>query len=167
MISENKFTKDEFFGNNKNIKILLLYNLYKKYKDYEQLKKDKIYDIIKNHHEVLLDGNQKDIDKGNIKKNGLEEFLKNEEHLVKQRLELFKIIITEYNEVEKYKKLKDTNDEINKNIDILKKIKNNIIIYYKEKYKDEIQKIKEGVENSKNKQIREFNKGGSIGDLIK
>ena len=167
LISENKFTKEEFFGGNKNIKILLLYNLYKKYKDYEQLKKKKIYDIIKNHYEVILDDIQKDIDNGYIKKNRLEDFLNNEEHLVKQKLELIKIIITEYNEVEKYEKLKKTNDEINKNIEILKKIKNNIIIYYKEKYKKEIQKIKEGVEKSKNKQIREFNERGNIGDLIK
>ena len=49
----------------------------------------------------------------------------------------------------------------------MSKIKDNIIIYYKEYYQDIITRITEVIKTSQNQKIIEYKKGGRIGDLIK
>ena len=78
LFSKKSFNKEEFFSEEKNLKILLLIKLSKK---------PLIQKVIKDYYEYLLDNIEKDIG-GNIKKSKLEEFLKNDESLVKKRLEL-------------------------------------------------------------------------------
>ena len=114
----------------------------------------------------MLDNIEKDIG-GNIKKSKLEEFLKNDESLVKKRLELIKLIIPGFNPDEKYNDLKTTNDKINKEINELKNIKNSIKIYHQDFYQDIIQKISDVTKTSQNKKIGEYKQGGKVGDFIK
>ena len=157
LITKNQFTKEEFFSYSTNYKILLIYNLYKK---------KKIEKFIKDFYENTLDSIQKDIE-GNIKKYKLEEFLNNKENIVKQRLELIKLILPAFDPEDKYEQLKKRNEEINKDLNDLSKIKDNIIIYYKEYYQDIITRITEVIKTSQNQKIIEYKKGGRIGDLIK
>ena len=157
LFSKNLFTKEEFFSEQKNLKILLLYKLYKKVN---------LQKIIKDFYEKLLDNIQKDIE-GNIKKSKLEEFLKNEDSLVKKRLELIKLIIPGFNPKEKYIELKKTNDNINKDIKLLIDIKDNIKLYFQDFYQEIIQKINEVTKSSQTKKIVEYKQGGKIGELIK
>ena len=163
LISKNSFYKDEFFSLGINYRILLLCKLFKKYKED---KNNKINETIKNYYQKTLDNIHKDIE-GNIKKSKLEEFLKNDENLVKQRLELIQIVVPSYNQNEKYSQLKTTNENINKDINYLKDIKDNIILYYKECYQDIIQRITDVVKTNQNRKIMDYKKGGIIGDLIK
>ena len=51
------------------------------------------------------------------------------------------MVLEGFNPQEKYKELKNKNKEINKEIEKLKYIKDNIIIYHKEFYSDTIKKI--------------------------
>ena len=107
LIEKNLFTKDEFFSDNQNIKISLLYKLYEKGK----IKKneEKYYKRITH----LLDEIKKDIE-GNIQKSNLEEFLKNGRTLIMQRLSLIKLIFKGFNPDEQYTKLKKRFDDLNK-----------------------------------------------------
>ena len=158
LIERNLFTKDEFFSPNKNIKILLFYKLYEKGK----LKKyEECYDKIAH----LLDAILKDIE-GNIKKSKLEEFLKNNPSFIKQRLSLIKFILKEFNPDEYYNVLKKRNDDINKDLNKLKYIKDNIILYFKDSYQNTITKIIDVIKNNQNKKLIDY-KAGRIGDLIK
>jgi len=160
LISKNLFTKDEFFQNSKtqNLKISLLIKLYEK-KIIEN-NGGEYYEKIKD----LLDSINKDIG-GDIKKSKLDEFLKNKEPIIKQRLSLINTIIEAFNPEQIYIDLKKTNDKINKDIEKLHKVKDNIIIYLKESYKKIIDEITEVIKNNKNKKIKEY-KGGRISDLI-
>jgi predicted patatin/cPLA2 family phospholipase len=92
--------------------------------------------------------------------------LKNEPSLIRQRLSLIKLILGGFEPDEQYIKLKKRNDEINKDLNDLKYIKDNIIIYHKEYYQEIIKKIIEVIKNNQNKKIIDY-KGGKIGDLIK
>ena len=160
LISKKLFTKDEFFQNSKtqNLKISLLCKLYEK----EIIQNDggEYYDKIKE----LLDDINKDIG-GEIKKSKLDEFLKNKEPIIKQRLSLINKIIESFDPDLIYEDLKKTNTKINKDIEQLHKIRDNIIIYLKESYKEIINEITDVIKNNKNKKIKDY-KGGRIGDLI-
>ena len=59
-------------------------------------------------------------------------------------------------------------DEIKKNINQLKFIKDNIIIiiYHESSYQDIINRIIEVIKNNQDKRLKDYN-GGKIGDLIK
>ena len=83
-----------------------------------------------------------DIIDGGIKIGKLDEFLKNDEYIIKQRLSLIKIIDEEFIPDEEYSYLKNLNEEINKVITELCFIKDNIIIYFKKTFKDYLKKIK-------------------------
>ena len=159
LMEKNLFTKDEFFSGSQNLKIILIYKLYKKGKI--QKKEEEYYENLIQ----LLDEIKKDIE-GNIKKSKLEEFLKNEPSFVKQRLSLMKIILEGFNPEEQYDELKRKNDEINKEIEELKNFKDNIILYFKESQQDIIKSIIEVLKNNKNKRIIEYY-GGRIRSLIK
>ena len=161
LISKQLFTKEEFFSFDKNLKtqnlkILLLCTLYEK----EIIQKDggEYYDKIKD----LLDNINKDIG-GEIKKSTLDEFLANQEPIIKQRLSLINKIIETFDPNKIYNDLKKADDKINKDLNQLQKIKDNIIIYHKESCKGIIDEISEIIRNNKNKKIKDY-KGG--GDLI-
>ena len=160
LIKDHSFNRDDFFSNNQNINIELLSALYKnniiiKDENNNQIYYDEIQKLLK---EI-----KKDID-GDIKKSKLEEFLKIDESLIIQRLSLMNLY--ENFETEKnYNELKNQNNEINRDIDTLKFIKDNLIEYYKETYQEKITSMKEVIENNKNKRIKEY-KGGKIKNLI-
>ena len=159
LISNNLFKKDEFFSSNKNLKILLLCDLDNKGK----IKKneEEYYEKI----EHLVFEIKKDIE-GKIRKSKLEEFLKNDEPLILQRLSLIKIITPAFNPKEQYEKLKTINDKINDDINQLKYIKDNIILYFEVTYRVEIEQIIDVIKNNHNKKLEDF-RGGKIGDLLK
>ena len=159
LISKNLFKKDEFFSSNKNLKILLLYKLYEKGKI--QKNEEDYYENIMN----LLAEIRKDID-GKIRKSKLEEFLKNEKSFIIQRLSLIKLIVQSFNPDEQYAQLKKINDKINEDINTLKYIKDNIILYYKESYQGIIERIIDVIKNNHYKKLEDF-RGGRIGELIK
>ena len=152
LIKDNLFTKNEFFSNSQNVKISLLYELYKK----GLIKNDdeENYENI----EILLNNIRRDIIDGDIKIGKLDEFLKNDEYIIKQRLSLIKIIDEEFIPDEKYSYLKNINEEINKIITELCFIKDNIIIYYKKTFEDNLKKLIEVTKDYKNKKLVEFKK---------
>ena len=159
LIEKYLFTKDEFFSCNQNIKITLFYKLYAK----EKIKKNEIdnYENLIN----LLNSIKKDLE-GDIKKSKLEEFLKNEQSLIKQRLSLIKLILEEFNPDEQYDYLKKINNEINEDLNTLKYIKDNIIIYHRDCYQHLIKRIIEVIKNDQDKKIIDY-KVRRIEDLIK
>ena len=158
LMNNHLFTKDEFFSGSQNLKILLFYKLKEKGK----IKKSE-EDYYENITKLLKEINT-DID-GNIKKSKLEEFLKNEETFIIQRLSLINLLIDNYKPKEKYESLKKINDNINKEINKLKYIKENYILYFKDSEQDKIKKIIEVIKNNQNKRIIEY-KGGRIGEII-
>lgn len=60
-----------------------------------------------------------------------------------ERLNLINKIIESYNPADKYKSSKDENDKINKDIELLNKVRDNIRIYFKETEKETIKEISE------------------------
>jgi len=159
LIEKNLFNKDEFFSNKKNIKILLLYKLYEKGK----IKKNEeyYYDNIINLFKEIW----KDID-GNIQIKKLEEFLKNDESIIKQRLSLLKILDDILNPEDVYRNLKRENEKINDCKRKIIYIKDNIIIYLKEKEKEVIKKLIEVINNYQNIKISEI-EGEQMKELFK
>ena len=113
-MKNNLFTKDEFFSSSKNLKISLLYKLFKngKIQKYtqeneqkntqENEKNDDYYGIIQNR----LDEIRNELD-GEIKKKQLEEFLNNDENFIKERLGLINLILEGFNSDDEYLKLKN------------------------------------------------------------
>ena len=67
--------------------------------------------------------------------------MKIDKSLVIQRLQLIKLVLGGFNPEEKYKELEKKNNEINEEIEKLKYIKDNIIIYHKEFYQKIIEKL--------------------------
>ena len=149
LIEKNLFNKNEFFLNKQNIKIDLLYELYKR-----GILKENNYYLYNEKICPLLEEINRDLN-GNFKKGILEEFLKNEEQAI-QRLTLIKLIKQNFNANEKYNEIKKKNDEINKDIEELKYIKDNIELYYKNSKKDLINGIVEVIKNNENKTINEL-----------
>ena len=92
--------------------------------------------------------------------------LKNDESIVKQRLSLINLILEGFNPDDQYRQLKKKIVEINKDIQKLKYIKDNIKIYHQKSCQDIIKKIIEVINNNQNKKIIEY-KGGKIRELIK
>ena len=158
LIDKNLFTKEEFFSNNQNLKISLIYRLYEKGKIKDT--KEEYYVSLIN----LLNDIRNDLD-GKISKKKLEEFLKNDESFIKERLSLIKLVLQTYNPNDQYLLLKDLNNNINKDIKKLKFIKDNIIIYFKETYKNIIKKLIDTIKDNQNNQIQEYGKG-KIKDAI-
>ena len=103
---------------------------------------------------------------GEINKKTFDEFLKIEESIIKQRLSLLGIILGNYNSDDAYIDLKETYKKINEDIDKLIEIKDNIIIYHRETYKKEIEKLIELIKENQNKKINEY-KSGKIKEFIR
>ena len=158
-MEKNLFTKEEFFSGHQNLKILLLCKLYEKGKI--QKNEEEYYENI----EHLITDIRKEID-GEIKKKKLEEFLKNDESFIKQRLSLINLILYIFNPDEEYIILKNKIKEINDDIEKLKYIKDNIIIYYPVLYEDIIKRSMKIIKDNQNKKIIDY-KGGKIKELIK
>ena len=142
-----------------NIKIKLLYELIK-YKKIED--KGEYYESIKQ----LIEGIKEDIINKNIEKQKLEEFLKNDEDTIKQRLNIIKFMLKGFDSNDTYSELKDQLERINKEIDILKDTKDNIQLYFPEDRKKLIIELKENIKESENKKIIDFNEGGTIFECI-
>jgi len=100
-----------------------------------------------------------------FKKRKLDEFLKNEESIILQRLKLIKIIYDTFNPDEEYPKIKKHNEEINQYINKLNYIKENIIIYYKETYQQQIKHLIYIIKDNKNKRIIDY-KGAKLKDPL-
>ena len=151
LIKAHSFNRDDFFSNNQNINIELLYALYKN----EIIIKDEhnnqdYYEEIQN----VLKEIKNDI-AGDIKKSKLEEFLKMDKSIIIERLSLMNLY-EKFDPDKNYDALKTQNDKIKKDIDTLIFIKANLIEYYKETYQDKITSMKEVIENNKNKRIKEY-----------
>ena len=158
LITKNLFQKDEYFSKKKNLKIDLFCNLNEK----EIIKKsdEPYYDNII----ALIQDIRKDLE-GEIPKKKLEDFLKNKKEVIKQRLNLIKLILDNFDPEEFYNSLKSKVELINKGIKQLEDIKNNIILYFKDSQADIIQVLKDTIKNSENMKIQY--KGGEIERLIK
>ena len=89
-----EFNVEEFYSKEKNNKFELLSHLLGIYPDRDNKRIKKIHKIFKK------------LEKGNLKKNQLEEFLSNEETVVKNKLKLIKILIFSFNPEEYYSYLK-------------------------------------------------------------
>ena len=160
LIKAHSFNRDDFFSNNQNINIELLYALYKN----EIITKDEhnnqdYYEEIQN----VLKEIKNDI-AGDIKKSKLEEFLKMDKSIIIERLSLMNLY-EKFDPDINYDALKKQNDKIKKDINTLIFIKANLIEYYKETYQDKITSMKEVIENNKNKRIKEY-RDGKIENLI-
>jgi hypothetical protein len=136
LLDEKKlFKKEDFFSDKENLKILLLYKLNES-KILQKYDGEEFYDNIKE----LMGNIKKDID-GEINKKNLDEFLNIQESIIRERLSLLNIIYDNFSPKEEYEKLKKINEEINEDINKLIDIKNNIILYHKETYKENIKKL--------------------------
>ena len=157
ILEKNSFSKEEFFSRNKNINIELLYELYEKVhiKNYN-LKQMK--NII-----LTLSDIKRDLD-GNIKLKTLQEFLSNDESIIIKRLSLIKIILENYNSENELALLKKKINDINNIIKKIIYIRNNIMIYYSNTYKDFLKKLSNSTKN--NSSIKEYI-SGEIYETIK
>ena len=158
---ENLFKKEEFFSNTESLKILLLFKLNEKGIIQKNDKNDKYY----NNLEGLMKSIKEDLE-GEIKKKTFDEFLKIKEPIIKKRLSLLGIILGSYNSIGAYNELKETNKRINEDINKLIDIKDNIIIYHRETYKDKIKALIDLIRDNQNKKINEY-KSGKIKDFIR
>ena len=157
LIEECKFEKNEFYSNKENDKIKLLCKL-------NSLKKLIIND---NNGGYLLQNILDDIinylEKFLITKKQLEEFLniKNDgnnyyKNSAIEKLALIKIIMPSYNPIEKYEKYKKIIIEINNRIEELKYIKDSLIIFHQNIYRNEIRNIIDIIKNIETGKIRRF-----------
>ena len=144
-----KFTKDEYFSNNENTKIVLLYDLYEKGKLKKYDEENYLIDI-----EPLLSEIIDDME-GEIGIKKIEEFLKNEEIAIK-KLSFIKIILKYFNPEEYYKDLKKLIEEINININDLTYISNLIKIFHREKYRKEMKELVEIIKDLQEKSIKNY-----------
>ena len=133
LMKKCRFTSDEFYSKKDNNKINLLYELYK------NKKIQKISADIKSTLENIF----KDIDEQEIDKNKLEEFFKNPEEVIKKRLELVKLYFDKFEPENLYEQLKRSLENINKDIEVLSKIKTSLSIFQRERYQEEIRQMVE------------------------
>ena len=161
LMENNLFTKEEFFSDTNNFKIDLMYELYNK-------------DIIKRNNENyytkiedLLKNIKKDLD-GNIRKKKLEDFLKINESLLIKRLELIKILSPgfEYNPKLTIENLKKDYKNMSTNLENLQFIKENIIKYFNDKYKEIISDLIDNLKVKDKLNVNQYKRGG-FGNLIK
>ena len=155
LIDNNLFTVEQFFSKNKNLIISLLYRL----NENGILRR---FNNFFSNLESLLDRVRRDLD-GNIKKRTLDEFFKNDEVEIEERLGLIKIIFNVFNASETYNKLKHKYNEINDIIIKLEDIKENLIIYHSEAYSNVISELIHLIESFHNNSIKKsFNDINSI-----
>ena len=152
------FTREEFYSNYKNTKILLLIKLY------EKGKLDLSIEDIDADLEHMLSIIQNDMD-GDIEKITLETFLNNGEDIVIKRLQLIKIILKEYNPKEVYIEKKNQIAKINNDIKELNFIKNSLSIFHRYTYLEKIREITNVIKELKERSIKNY-KRTDIQDII-
>ena len=134
LVKKCKFKREQFYSNNENKNIKLLYDLNEKGK----LDKKCCKEII-----GVLDDIYKDLEGNLFTKKELEEFLgkdENSEKIIK-KLGLIKIVINEYDPKDKYEKLNNKIKEMNNTIKELLEIKNSFSIFHNSTKKALIDKI--------------------------
>lgn len=103
---------------------------------------------------------RKDLDSNLFSKNKLEEFLKikeiNKKPKIAKKLVLITIVINDYNAEEKYNKLNDRIEEMNKKINELNFINKSLLKFHSIKFKDRIKQIAQIIEDIETKPIIEF-----------
>ena len=161
LMKTNLFTKQDFFSVSNSLKILLLYRL----KDKGILQKYENEEFYKNIANLMRDI-KLEIE-GEIRKENLESFLSFGKLTIIQRLSLLNLIFEEINPEKEYQKLLQEDQKINKDIGQLKNIKDNIIIYHKEIYKDIIKKLIEIIKENKNIKIKDYKKKEIYDFIIK
>ena len=150
LMEKNLFKKEDFFSGKSNIKITLLYKLYEKGKIKEN--DSKYYENII----ALLKDIKNDLD-GDIKKRKLDEFMKNDESFIIQRLSLIKLIFGDYNPDNQYEELKRRSKSIDEDLKNLRFIKDNIILYFQVNYKEIIKKLSDIIQDNQNKKLNDYN----------
>ena len=159
LMKKFKFTKEEYYSNFENKKILLLCELNEKgklkisdedkcYRDFEQI----IYEI------------HKDLE-GEISIKNIEEFLMNEEKVVKKRLGLIQIIFRNFDPEYVYSELKNMKEAIKKEINELIFIKNSLLIFHRHIYQYEIRRILDIIRDIKENDLKYY-KSEKIQELI-
>ena len=146
LMKKCKFTTDEFYSKKDNNKINLLCALY------ENKKIQKISGDIK----TTLDYIFTDIDDQEIDKKKLEEFFGNPEEVIKRRLELVKLSFDKFEPENFYEQLKRTRENINKDIEVLSKIKTSLSIFQRERYQEEIRQIVELINELYNIKLKDY-----------
>ena len=152
------FSREEFYSNYKNTKILLLINLY------EKGKLDLSIEDIDASLEDKLKTIRDDMD-GDIEKITLETFLKNGEEVVIKRLQIIKIIFKEYNPKEVYLEAKRQIARIDNDINELNFIKNSLSIFHRYTYHEKIKEITNVIKELKERSIKNY-KRLDIQDII-
>ena len=146
LMKKCKFTTDEFYSKKNNKRINLLCSLY------ENKKIQKISRDIK----TTLDYIKNDIDELEIDKKKLEEFFGNPEEVIKRRLNLVKLSFDQFEPENSYEQLKKTLENINKDIDVLSKIKTSLSIFQRERYQEEIKQMVELINELYNIKLKDY-----------
>ena len=152
LMEKCKFTTEEFYSNNNNIKINLLCELQEK----EKLKishENNFYGDI----EDTLVNIRKEMD-GDINKPKLEEFLNNGKDIAIKRLGLIKMIFEDYEPEKVFNERNENIKEINNKINQLRSIKDSLFIFHRNSYIKEITKITKIIENIQKESIKNYKK---------
>ena len=138
--------EDDFFIGNKNIKIELLYNLFKNGLFKEN---NSYYDKTKEILEII----NKELEEKHISINAFINFFEEkEEHIIK-KLELLSILNEFINSKEMYKDNKELKDKIKKTINDLKYIKDELSIYHKDIHKIVISDINDFIKKLNDEEV--------------
>ena len=144
------FTKEEYYSNNENAKILLLCKLNEK-------KIIKINEEGINYVDIekILQLIRKDLE-GEIEIKKLKEFLENDKKSIINKLGLIKIILSDFGPEEEYSKLKEIIEKIKNDIDELSLIKNSLLIFHRNKYQREIRDISNLIKDMQEKNLKNY-----------
>ena len=156
-----KFTKEEFYSNDENIKIELL--CYLNDKGILKMTDQKYFDVDIGGTITQI---YNDLE-GEIIIKKLEEFLEDEEKDVIKRLKLIKIFFAEFEPEKEYKDLKKLIEQIKKDIKELSIIKNSLSIFLKNKYLNEIRKMSEIINIIEEKNINYYKSENTIETIKK
>ena len=80
----------------------------------------------------------------------------NKKEIIKQKLGLIKLILKEYDPEKKYGEYTKTIDQINQSVETLNFIKDSLVIFHKNKYIKDIQKITNIINDIETKPVNEF-----------
>ena len=152
LMKKCKFTRAEYYSNNDNKKIDLLCELNEKKKIEKTEEQNYNYGEIE---KVITQIYKKDLDKEIIIKD-LEEFLKNDEKLVKKRLALINLIISDYDPETKYNDLQKIIERIHSDIKELNSIKCSLLIFHRNTYKDKIRDITNIINDIQTKNLENY-----------
>ena len=189
LLEKCDFTEKEFFSSNENYKIQTIYLLNESLKK-EQLKLN-ILEIRETNKAAeylidVLDHVNKKLEKGTIIKKDLEKFLNiqkyeakkqennikiseqtNEEHdnYAINKLDLISLIIQKYGPIPKYYYYQKKIVTINENVEKLKFVKEHLMIFHRNKFNEEINKITKILEDIEKIQIKDFNAEKTMNEI--